>query len=127
MARRDFLVELDGFDERFELYFEDVDLCERARMQGSVLMDTRLYGHHAGGASSKQVGAKSFCVYRISRARYFRKRWHRWGSPAAILVAVLELVFRSLTLQPEGWATRARALRLTLREVAKPGSVQVLS
>jgi hypothetical protein len=126
MGRRDFLDALGGFDERFELYFEDVDLCDRARARGAVTMDTRRYGIHAGGASSRRVAAASYCVFRVSRIRYFRKRAGLPGALGALLVTTLEALVRSATRQPEGLAVRLRALRLAGQEVRRPGSVQVL-
>jgi N-acetylglucosaminyl-diphospho-decaprenol L-rhamnosyltransferase len=127
MAPRPFLDALGGFDERFELYFEDVDLCDRARGAGRVLLDTRPYGTHAHGASSRTVAGTSFCVFRVSRVRYFAKRWGVPGAAGAVLITVAEVLVRTLTRQPEGWRVRWRALRLALRELTRPGSVQVLS
>lgn len=127
MAPRPFLDALGGFDERFELYFEDVDLCDRARAAGQVLLDTRPYGTHAHGASSRTVAGPSFCVFRVSRARYFAKRWGVAGALGAVLIGLAEVLVRTLTRQPEGWPVRWRALRLTVRELARPGSVRVLS
>ncbi len=127
MAPRPFLDALGGFDERFELYFEDVDLCDRARAAGRVLVDTRPYGTHAHGGSARTVAAVSFCVFRVSRTRYFAKRWGKPGAAAAVLITVAETLARTVTRQPEGGRLRMRALRLVVREFAAPGSVQVLS
>ncbi|MFQ1003410.1 glycosyltransferase [Modestobacter sp. SSW1-42] len=127
MAARTFLERLGGYDERFELYFEDVDICDRAREQGRVLLDTRCYGSHAGGGSSRTVAATSYCVFRVSRIRYFAKRGGRPAAAAALLVAVAEVVARTLTRQPEGWRVRWRGLRLSAREAWRPGTVEVLS
>jgi N-acetylglucosaminyl-diphospho-decaprenol L-rhamnosyltransferase len=128
MAARSFLLDvLGGYDERFELYFEDVDICDRAREHGRVLLDTRRFGTHAGGGSSRTVAAVSYCVFRVSRIRYFAKRGGRPAAAAALLVALAEVVARTLTRQPEGWAVRWRALRLSAREAWRPGTVGVLS
>ena len=126
MAARTFLDELQGFDERFELYFEDVDLCHRARERGHVVMDTRRYGTHAGGASSRTVAAPSYWVFRVSRVRYFAKRAGLPGAGAAVLISAVELVVRTVTRQPEGWSVRLRALLLGGQELVRPGSVRVL-
>jgi N-acetylglucosaminyl-diphospho-decaprenol L-rhamnosyltransferase len=127
MSARTFLDALGGFDQRFELYFEDVDLCDRARERGSVVMDTRRYGTHAAGASSRTVAAVSYCVFRVSRIRYFAARAGVRGAVAAVAITTVELVVRTLTRQPEGWTVRLRAMRLAGREVLRPGSVRVLS
>jgi N-acetylglucosaminyl-diphospho-decaprenol L-rhamnosyltransferase len=127
MAPRPFLESLGGFDERFELYFEDVDLCDRARAAGRVLLDTRPYGTHAHGASSRTVAGVSYCVFRVSRVRYFAKRWGVPGAVAAVLITVAEVLVRTVTRQPEGRRVRLRSLGLAVRELAVPGSVRVLS
>ena len=46
---------LGGFDERYHLYMEDVDICSRARLQGfSILVDAGMKLQHYGRRSSKQ-------------------------------------------------------------------------
>jgi N-acetylglucosaminyl-diphospho-decaprenol L-rhamnosyltransferase len=127
MSARTFLDELGGFDERFELYFEDVDICDRARDRGHVLIDTRRYGTHAGGASSRTVAAASYCVFRVSRIRYFAARGGTLGAAVAVAITAVEVVVRTLTRQPEGWSVRLRSLRLAGRELVRPGTVKVLS
>jgi len=49
--------ELNGFDEKFRLYFEDVDFCARARLAGlELLVDTDLrIQHNAHRASRKKL------------------------------------------------------------------------
>jgi N-acetylglucosaminyl-diphospho-decaprenol L-rhamnosyltransferase len=127
MADRSFLELLGGFDERFELYFEDVDICDRARVHGRVLLDTRRFGSHAGGGSSRTVAAVSYCVFRVSRVRYFAKRGGRPAALAAVLIALAEVVARTVTRMPEGWRVRTRGLWLSAREAWRPGTVEVLS
>ena len=127
VGSRAFLEDLGGFDERFELYFEDVDLCDRARARGRVVMDTDLWGRHAGGRSSSTVAAVSYTVFRVSRIRYFTKRAGTTGACAALGLTALEALVRSLGRQPEGLRVRLRALALATREVLRPGTVRVLS
>ncbi|MBT7088606.1 glycosyltransferase family 2 protein, partial [bacterium] len=46
---------LEGFDERYHLYFEDVDLCARARYLGLLpLVDTNLHIQHDAQRSSRK-------------------------------------------------------------------------
>lgn len=118
--------QLDGFDERFELYYEDVDICARARMTGAVSMDTRVFGVHASGASARTVAGRSYCVFRVSRVRYFAKLAGRPGALGAVLVGAVEVVVRTITRQPEGWGVRWRALRMSGSELLRPGTVRVL-
>jgi GT2 family glycosyltransferase len=119
---------LGGMDERFELYFEDVELCDRIRSSGGVLLyDPRLVGEHAAGSSARRAGGLSHCLLGVSRTRYY----HLSGltsHPAALgrLTAVLEFLSRSVTLRPEGQATRLTALRQQWQEAGRPGSVWLL-
>ncbi|MEU2348290.1 glycosyltransferase family 2 protein [Modestobacter sp. NPDC049651] len=126
VARRDVLEALGGFDERFELYFEDVDICDRARAVGGVLLDTRRFGVHAGGSSARTVAGTSYCVFRTSRVRYLRKRYGTAGAVAGLAITAAETLARAVTRQPEGGLVRRRALAMVLREVLRPGRAQVL-
>lgn len=53
MFRRDVFVELGGFDERFFLYYEDIDLAWRARLRGyrAVLIPDAHVVHELGASS----------------------------------------------------------------------------
>jgi N-acetylglucosaminyl-diphospho-decaprenol L-rhamnosyltransferase len=74
LLRRQALADAGAFDERFFLYFEDVDLCLRLRDCGwSVLRCGEISVIHVGGASgthSSRAGA-----YRHSLALLYRKRY----------------------------------------------------
>jgi GT2 family glycosyltransferase len=78
VVRRDVLSKIGGFDERFFLFDEDVDLCRRIRAAGwSIGFTTSTSFSHLGGASS----ALRDDLERLrgeSRARYFRKYEGRW-------------------------------------------------
>ena len=54
---------LDGFDTRFFLYGEDVDLCRRARSLGARPMMTDLCRYcHVGGASASSRGERTVLI-----------------------------------------------------------------
>ena len=58
--RRELFEELGGFDERYFVYYEEVDLCLRARRSGWAsyhLDDAEVV--HAQGVSSRQIGGLS--------------------------------------------------------------------
>jgi GT2 family glycosyltransferase len=89
---------LGGFDERFFMYFEDVDLAKRAAdlgYQSVVVADAVVY--HVGKGSSDQIPARRLAMSIESRIRYFRK--HRGFVQAAVLVVItlaVELPARAL-------------------------------
>jgi hypothetical protein len=71
--RKDLFQKLGGFDERFFLYFEDADLCRRARLEGAAV---RLASHlpiiHIGGQSQESKALQKGYFY-TSQSAYFRK------------------------------------------------------
>lgn len=83
LMRAPLFFELDGFDERFFVYLEEVDLALRARQRGQrsrYLADVTAY--HRGGLSSDQVRATRLFYSLRSRMLYAQKhfpRWQVWG------------------------------------------------
>jgi GT2 family glycosyltransferase len=63
----------DGFDERFFLYFEDLDLCRALRAAGGrVAYAPRVrIRHYEGGAARK--GARHVRLFVVSAWKFFRK------------------------------------------------------
>jgi GT2 family glycosyltransferase len=119
---------LGGFDERFELYYEDVDLCARAAPLGGCLFVPTRWGHHVGGASALTASERAYVAGRVSRMRYLRK--HRPGplTEAALgVMAGFEAVSRSVVRGSEGRHGRVEGLRAQFREWRRPGSVRVLT
>ena len=65
---------LGGFDEKFFMYFEDIDLCRRARQAGyKVLYFPNLVVKHLGGKSFLDKKEQKKYYYK-SQFRYFRKK-----------------------------------------------------
>lgn len=90
-VRKDLFDALGGFDERFFLYLEDVDLSLRATRLGySSYFLSDVHVHHAGGASSEQVRGRRLFYLLRSRTEYARKHWPRWQ--ATVLVALMLFV-----------------------------------
>jgi hypothetical protein len=80
---------LGGFDERFFVYFEEVDLSLRAQILGAnsyFIAETCIF--HKGGGTSTQVKAKRLFYDLRSRILYARKHF---GKAAAAIVLVLTL------------------------------------
>lgn len=52
---KDFFIHLNGFDPNFFLYFEEMDLCKRARNTGAnIEYISKIKVHHIGSAGSKK-------------------------------------------------------------------------
>ncbi len=79
LLRRDCLHELGGLDEDFFLYYEDVDLCVRARARGwSVWYEPNLAVVHHHPLHCRPVPAVLRLVTRHSLLTYAAKHWPRW-------------------------------------------------
>ena len=75
MIRRNLFRQLGGFDPEFFLYWEDVDLCRRARQLGwhTVLLPQAVVTHRRG-ASLSDIKRKT-ALYDKSADKYFRKHY----------------------------------------------------
>jgi N-acetylglucosaminyl-diphospho-decaprenol L-rhamnosyltransferase len=92
LVRRDLFDQLGGFDERFFLYYEEVDLCRRIHAAGyRVQYWPELRVQHIGGVSARTVAgatvARSGSQLTLWRARsgllYYRKN-HGWLTAWAV-------------------------------------------
>jgi hypothetical protein len=78
--RRSVFEELGGFDSGFFLYYEDVDLCIRARQKGypaCYLPAARAYHHHPHAARATP-DPRLQRIIQDSRLLYFRKHRPTW-------------------------------------------------
>jgi GT2 family glycosyltransferase len=75
LARRRAWDAVGGFDERFFLYFEDVDLCWRLRKAGwsTVLESSVRVRHEFAGQSRRSLWAWQTRRHFASAARFYRK------------------------------------------------------
>jgi N-acetylglucosaminyl-diphospho-decaprenol L-rhamnosyltransferase len=79
MVRRDCLEDVGGLDEQFFLYYEDVDLCQRARAKGwTVWYDPTLAVVHHHPLHSRPFPAALRLVTRHSLLTFARKHWPAW-------------------------------------------------
>lgn len=111
LIRRPLFEKLGGFDERFFVYLEDLDLSRRARGAGqSVYYLAEATAFHKGGGTSEQVKAQRLYYALSSRLLYGFKHF-RAGGAWAVAAA---------TLLVEPFARLARALlRLSGREAGE--------
>lgn len=69
---------IGGFDERFFLYFEDVDLCKKVRARGFSVVRHRAYPLiHLGGKSRPSAHLQKTHFY-LSQKKYFEKYRPVW-------------------------------------------------
>src|SRR5262249_3963144 len=79
LVRRACLEDLGGLDEDYFLYYEDVDLCLRAKKRGwSVAYDPNLAVVHHHPLHGRTVPAALRLVTRHSLLTFAAKHWPRW-------------------------------------------------
>ena len=94
LVRRTVFDALQGFDERFFVYLEDLDFSYRARQAGwrSVYLAV-VQAFHAGGGTSNQIKARRLFYSLRSRLLYVFKHF---TVPGAVAVALLTLLIEPL-------------------------------
>lgn len=91
--RKKLFSEIGGFDERFFLYFEDIDLCKEVRRRGFlVACRTDLPLVHLGGKSQKSECLQKKHFF-LSQREYFRKHRPKWESG---VLQCLQFFFRKV-------------------------------
>ncbi|MBN1660882.1 MAG: glycosyltransferase family 2 protein [Anaerolineae bacterium] len=124
VVRRAACEQVGGLDERFFMYFEELDWCRRYKAAGwdVVYLPTATVIHHEG-KSSEQVIAARHIHFQSSKVHYFRKHYGRLQ--ASFLRAFLLSTYVYQLLREGGkWlvghkrplrAERVRAYRQVLR------------
>ncbi len=110
LLRRELLEELGGFDERYFLYYEDVDLALRGAEQGwRFRCEPGGVVHHRGSVSTTHVSVAARTVYLRERNRLWVLIRHR---PGGDIVRGIWLSVRRLRWAPR--RVHARALLVGL-------------
>ena len=95
LCRRSAFEQVGGFDERFFIYFEDIDLCFRLRRAGWKLVHVpavRVF--HEGGATTAGAAVNRF-EYRKSQLYFYEK--HNSKASSRFLRLYLAFNFRFLS------------------------------
>jgi hypothetical protein len=80
LVRRDAFDRVGGFDERFFLYFEDIDFCLRLRAAGGrIYFDPSVTILHHRGASAATHRARAARAYRESQILFWEKHHGPWA------------------------------------------------
>ncbi len=91
MVRREVLDEIGLLDERFFMYFEDIDLCARARRNGwQVHYFAPETVMHIGGASVKRNLLSALIENRRSQLYFSRKYFGRLGEALIRFVLIVK-------------------------------------
>jgi GT2 family glycosyltransferase len=89
LFRRRALLDVGGFDERFFLYGEDLDLCWRLREAGwRLLMVSEVWAHHGSGESSSDTWSRELAWWEGTLA-FTARHWRTRAFAIALSVAVV--------------------------------------
>lgn len=116
LLRRAALDAVGLFDERFPLFFNDVDLCFRLRQAGwEIWYDPRVHVIHHGGASTSQVRPQAILLSHEGLRRFYAKHYRGRLAPPAYFALVI-------CIHLTGWlrAAAAAAARLAQRGRNEP-------
>ncbi len=121
LMRREDLTRLGGWDTRFFLYMEDVDLALRigAAGQTSYYLATATAFHAGGGTTNQIRDIRQFYLWR-SRILYARKHFSQSGvlvttASCLLIEPISRLAFAALTGRWQDLTAGARAMRLLWR------------
>ncbi len=97
VIRKDVFITLGGFDERFFLWFEEVDLCRRALHEGvHVWYTPHAHLTHYGGRSFAQMSPHKDMLFSMSLVRYFMNARMYFSALVIFLVSPFSLCFAYL-------------------------------
>ena len=111
LVRRFVFEKLNGFDERFFVYLEDIDFSSRAKKIGwNCIYYSDVHAHHLCGGSSNKVKSKRLFYSVRSRLLYSLKHFALFDSAKIFIVSIIiEPLTRVI------WATRLMSIE-SLRE-----------
>jgi N-acetylglucosaminyl-diphospho-decaprenol L-rhamnosyltransferase len=102
-VRREVFEDIGLFDEQFPLFFNEVDLCYRAKLKGwKVVFTPTVEIVHYGGRGTSQVRLKALWESHCSLVRFYRKHYRRRIPLAVYLLVVLSIYLGALFRI--GWA-----------------------
>jgi N-acetylglucosaminyl-diphospho-decaprenol L-rhamnosyltransferase len=108
--RREVFEALGGFDERFFVYYEDLDLAERARNSGwsSVYLASARAFHRGHGTTSRATERRTFYYVR-SKLHYARKHFGAAGALAVFATTLLLEPIARMAFSPHSAGETLRA------------------
>lgn len=130
LIRASVLPAVGGFDERFFMYFEEADFCERVRRAGHrVRWLPEPAFVHVGGLSAGQAAQRTFLAFREScllyHAQWHGRPWTEWVR-AWLLLSVLLRLLAWCGAALLGRRGRAGLYAAAVRYLARPGLVAEL-
>ncbi|MGC4043800.1 MAG: glycosyltransferase family 2 protein [Armatimonas sp.] len=122
LFRSSTLEKIGGFDERFFLMYEDIDLCQRAKDAGfSLVYWPEMRITHLGGSSWKKEKVETYVNSHASALKYIQKHFpHSAWWVRAIVRLGMELRILALRLRRRSeWSAEHLAMAQAAREALK--------
>jgi N-acetylglucosaminyl-diphospho-decaprenol L-rhamnosyltransferase len=118
LVRRSLFEALGGFDERFFVYYEDLDFAMRARARGwsSVYLATARAFHHGQGTTEGATERRTFYFCR-SRILYARKYFGALGASAVMFTTLLLEPVARIAASPRSAGSTLRAFCMLWKEL----------
>jgi GT2 family glycosyltransferase len=119
-VRRSVFEALGGFDERFFVYYEDLDFAMRARKLGwsSVYLSTARAFHRGQGTTDAATERRMFYFAR-SRIVYARKHFKSLSAFAVMLTTLFLEPPARIGTSPRSAAATLRAFEMLWRDLPK--------
>lgn len=106
LMRKDLFYSVNGFDEDFWMYYEDVDLCRRIHNRGgdTVICGNVFIGHNHGGSSRVNIRTSVLTKTEvlISQHVYIAKHFKRCDKVTAHAILVISNIIIGLLLSLAG-------------------------
>ncbi len=98
LIRRSLIKDIGGLDERYFIWFEEVDYCKQAIQRGwEVVYEPSVYVIHHGGTSFAQVMSTTRQrMFNESLVKYFAKWHYGWKTSAIKIISKLSLLLTKL-------------------------------
>ena len=95
---KDAFEKIGYFDERFYIWFEEVDYCQRAQKQGIIIryLPTASILHHSGASFKKQKIFKKQLIFNWSLLYYFFKHKPIWQTLLIVIILPINLFLTAL-------------------------------
>ncbi len=100
LIRKKSFTELNGFDEKFFMYLEDIDLCRRANGVGMKILycpDSKII--HIGGGSSPNIHKINYSAWDESRLYYVHKNFNGVARLFLTLLVDIDIAVSSIKRQ----------------------------
>jgi GT2 family glycosyltransferase len=97
MLRRKTLEQIGLFDERFPMFFNDLDLCCRIKAAGwKIFFYAEAQVTHHRGASTSKAKRKMIWLSHLAFYRFFKKHKTGWGNRLLLSLLLIPLVLTAL-------------------------------